>query len=101
MQKIIFICLVALIGVFYYQLKLGLGGEHDNKRIHSQISTQQHINIDLERRNNGLTTKIIGLKGSVDFLEARSRQELNLVKPNETLVLLPGHAGTVGTVKKS
>lgn len=95
MQKIIFICLATLIGVFVYQYKFGIGGALDNKRITQQINTQQATNKELEERNQFITMKIIGLKGSVDFLEARSRQELNLVKPNETLVLLPGHSVAV------
>ena len=34
--------------------------------------------------------KIAGLKGSRDSMEARARNELNLVKPGEVLILLPG-----------
>ncbi len=51
---------------------------------------QKQVNVQLKERNAMLEMKIAGLKGSADSLEARSRNELNLVKPGEVLVLLPG-----------
>ena len=44
--------------------------------------------------------KIAGLKGSKDSIEARARNELNLVKPGEVLILLPGSDLVSNQVKK-
>ncbi|MFN8770359.1 MAG: septum formation initiator family protein [Neisseriaceae bacterium] len=91
MQKIILICLILLITVFSYQLKYGSGGYADDKRIVNQIAMQLNLNESFINRNSLLEMKIEGLKGSVDAIEARARYELNLIKPGETLIVLPGN----------
>ncbi len=91
MQKILFLCLVALVIFIPYELKHGVGGRDDVYRVHQEILTQEKLNASLENRNSLEQIKIEGLKGSKDSLEARSRYELNLVKPGETLVVLPGN----------
>jgi cell division protein FtsB len=99
MQKIIFLCLIGLLVVLPYQLKYGLGGYLDNQKLKAQIIKQSHINESLVNRNSLELMKIEGLKGSTSSLEARARYELNLVKPGETLVLLPGNYA-IKTTKK-
>ena len=91
MQKILFLCLVGLLVLLPYELKYGRGGYLDLVRIKQQIQMQTSINNELVNRNSMEKMKIEGLKGSIDSLEARSRYELNLVKPGETLVVLPGN----------
>lgn len=91
MQKTIFICLALMLALFSYQLKYGYGGYADDQRVQGQITNQFNVNESLANRNSMLEMKIEGLKGSVDSLEARARYELNLVKPGETLVVLPGN----------
>jgi len=91
MQKILFLCLVALVVFLPYELKHGVGGRDDVYRVNQEISAQETLNESLENRNSLEQLKIEGLKGSTDSLEARSRFELNLVKPGETLVVLPGN----------
>lgn len=72
------------------QLLHGHGGYADDERVKHQIAKQKQINSDLKERNSMMEMKIAGLKGSTDSIEARSRNELNLIKPGEVLVLLPG-----------
>lgn len=91
MQKTIFIYLALMLALFSYQLKYGYGGYADDQRVQSQITNQFNLNESLANRNSMLEMKIEGLKGSADSLEARARYELNLVKPGETLVVLPGN----------
>jgi len=91
MQKILFLCLVGLLVLFNFQLQYGHGGYKDDNKVKQQILTTFKINADLKDRNNMMILKISGLKGSDDSLEARSRNELNLIKANEILVLLPGN----------
>ncbi len=91
MQKIIFICLLGLFGVISFQYNYGRGGRYDNKIVQLEIVRQSQINAILNNRNSLELMRIEGLKGSSDFLEARARYELNLIKPNEKLVILPGN----------
>ena len=91
MQKILFLCLVGLLVLLPYELKYGRGGYLDLMRIQKQIQTQAKVNEGLANRNSMEQLKIEALKGSIDSIEARARYELNLVKPGETLVVLPGN----------
>ncbi|MBY0380140.1 MAG: septum formation initiator family protein [Burkholderiales bacterium] len=91
MQKILFLCLIGVIVIFLYQLKHGNGGYADDVKLVKKIGIQTQLNESLYNRNSMLKMKIEGLKGSIDSLEARARYELNLVKPRETLVVLPGN----------
>lgn len=90
MQKILFLCLIAVICLFQLQLRRGHGGIIDDEKVKLQLTQQKQINADLTQRNSVMEIKIAGLKGSADSLEARSRYELNLIKQGEMLVLLPG-----------
>lgn len=91
MQKILFIFFLFLIGMFQFQLRYGKGGYMDDNHIRQEISNQTAIDQELKTRNNQMVLKISSLKGSSDAIEARARNELNLVKRNEILVLLPGN----------
>jgi cell division protein FtsB len=101
MQKIIFISLILLIALFVTDLKYGNGGQTEDKNTLTQISQQNLLNESLAVRNSMMDLKISGLKGSLDALEARARYELNLVKPGETLVILPGNYNIKVPNKKS
>lgn len=91
MQKIILVCLILLIILFTSQLKYGSGGYIDDSSTVKQIGVQTLANESLANRNNMMEMNILGLKGSVDALEARARYELNLVKSGEILVVLPSN----------
>lgn len=93
MQKIIFLCLVALLALFQYQLKMNQGVE--TKVIQEQILEQKVINHKLEVRNQAITNQVMGLKGSNQTLEAKARMDLNLIAPNEMLLLFPGNTVTI------
>ncbi len=90
MHKILFLALIGIAYLFYTQLLHGRGGRADDARVKAQIVSQTKLNTELRERNEMMAMKIAGLKGSTDSLEARARNELNLVKPGEVLVLLPG-----------
>ncbi len=89
MQKILLIIFLCIVAVVIEQLNYGNGGYQNNQIIIKQITKQQAINEDIANRNSLLEIKIAGMKGSMDALEARARYELNLIKPGETLVVLP------------
>ena len=91
MQKILLLCLIGLFSLFQFQMHFGRGGYIDNDKIKKQIYMQRQINVELEKRNKEMFVRAEGLKVVPDGLEARARFELNLIKPNEILVLLPDH----------
>ena len=90
MHKLLFLALLGIGYLFYFQLHHGRGGLVDNAIIKAEIAKQEELNSKLRDRNEMMELKIAGLKGSSDSLEARARHELNLVRSNEVLILLPG-----------
>lgn len=89
MQKLLFLALCAVVALFQYELWFGRGGIYDSNRLKNTITQQIKINQELQNRNDEVIDHLQELKGSPELMEARARRELNLVKPNETLVLLP------------
>lgn len=87
MQKILFLCLIGLIYLFSNQLYSNNGAVAENKKIEKLIDQNIMINTNLYSRNESMVLKISGLKGSLDALEAVARMELNLIKPNEVLII--------------
>ena len=89
MHKIIFICLLILVFFLNQQYYHGRGGLDSENKILLKINYQQSLNNQIIRKNSILKIKISGLKGSQESIEARARYELNLIKPNEQLVIIP------------
>lgn len=100
MQKILFLVLCAIIAIFQYELWYGRGGIYDSKALENSISQQEKTNQKLQDRNDLIVEHLQELKGSADLMEARARKELNLIKPNEMLVVLPDNAPTPISGKK-
>jgi cell division protein FtsB len=89
MQKLLFLFLLVVIQTFQYQLWWGKGGIEDSNKLRQQIKQQYNNNINLRERNENIVYHLQELKGSAELMEARARMELNLIKANETLVILP------------
>ncbi len=89
MQKILFICFLALGGLFQYWLWYGTGGYVANDKLEQELAAQTKTTNALQQRNHELITQINSIRGSSASLEAKSRYELNLIKPDEMLVKLP------------
>ncbi|TXI93857.1 MAG: cell division protein FtsB [Neisseriales bacterium] len=100
MQKILFLVLCAIIAIFQYELWYGRGGIYDSKTLENSISQQENTNQKLQDRNDLIIEHLQELKGSADLMEARARKELNLIKPNEMLVVLPDDASAPISGKK-
>lgn len=91
MQKILSFVLIGLIIVYQWQLRYGPGGILDIQKVKQEVKKQTSFNNELQERNRETYMQIKGLKGSTEVLEARARMELNLVKKDEILVLLPAN----------
>ena len=89
MQKILFLVLIGVIILFQYALWFGHGGIYDSNQLARSIYQQVQLNDNLQERNDNVLMKLEELKGSAELMEARARRELNLLKANETLIILP------------
>lgn len=89
MQKIIFLLGLILLTKINYDFYFS--GINRSKELINLIKHQQVNNLNLQKRNNNQLLKISALKGDAISLEARSRYELNMVKKNEKLLILPGN----------
>ena len=89
MQKILFISLIALIALFQYWLWYGNDGYIMTSKLEADFESQVRLNKELQQRNNELSAQIHNIRGTRASLDAKSRYELNLIKPDETLVILP------------
>lgn len=88
--------LILVILLIALQLKLWVGGggmaEVDSLRASVQKQTDE--NATLLKRNQALAADVEDLKHGEQATEARARQELGLIKPNETFyqIVEPGAA---------
>jgi cell division protein FtsB len=88
--------LILVIVLIALQLKLWVGGggmaEVDSLRASVQKQTDE--NATLLKRNQALAADVEDLKHGEQATEARARQELGLIKPNETFyqIVEPGAA---------
>ncbi|AKX60395.1 cell division protein FtsB [Thiopseudomonas alkaliphila] len=84
----IFIVLVAIAVFLQYQLWNGEDGIKAVERLAERIAEQQAENETLLERNLVLEAEIIELKKGLETVEERARQELGMIKDDETLYLI-------------
>lgn len=84
----IFIVLVAIAIFLQYQLWNSDDGIKAVARLSEQIAEQRAENETLLERNLVLEAEIIELKKGLETVEERARQELGMIKDDETLYLI-------------
>jgi cell division protein FtsB len=88
MSRVLTLVFAGLILLLQYPLWLGKGGWMRVWDLDRQLGAQQKINLDLQRRNNGLEAEVRDLKNGLGAIEERARFELGMIK--EERDLLPG-----------
>jgi cell division protein FtsB len=83
-MRILSVILGVLILLVQYPLWLGKGGWLRAWEVDRQVSVQKAKNNELERRNGHLAAEVRDLKTGTEAIEERARQELGMVKPDET-----------------
>ena len=78
------IILGALIIAIQYPLWFGKGGWLRAWDVDRQVSAQKTKNSQLESRNAHLAAEVRDLKTGTEAIEERAREELGLVRPDET-----------------
>jgi cell division protein FtsB len=82
--------LLCLFILLQYRLWFGKNGVQDYSHLQYAVTTHQKINEKLLKRNIVLQADISDLKVGLEGVEERARNELGLIKPNETFFrLLP------------
>ena len=76
--------LVALLVLIQYPLWFGKGGWLRVWQISNELDVQKAGNRKLEARNASLAAEVQDLKTGTEAIEERARQELGMVRPDET-----------------
>ncbi|MES2917115.1 MAG: cell division protein FtsB [Pseudomonadota bacterium] len=84
------LALVAFIAL-QYTLWVGEGGVRDVHALKRAIATQQAENEKLLERNRVLEAEVRDLKNGLEAIEEHSRQDLGMIKQNETFYLVTGN----------
>lgn len=87
MKWLIAILIVLLLGL-QYRLWVGEGSIAHRIELQQQIDQQQAENALLQLRNDRLALEIEALKNGTAGVEERAREELGLVKEDETFFMI-------------
>lgn len=90
-MRIFQVCLLCLALFVQYRLWFGQNGINDYTRIKDAVTSHQETNEKLIKRNKVLKADIDDLKLGLEGIEERARNELGMIKPDETFIrVLPG-----------
>ena len=77
--------LVILTLVVQYRIWVGENSLAGVWRLERDVEKQQRKNLQLQTRNQQLGAEIADLKEGLDAVEARARQDLGMIRSDETL----------------
>ncbi|CRK86013.1 Cell division protein FtsB [Candidatus Providencia siddallii] len=83
MDKLKLLLIIVLIWL-QYDLWLGKNGVYDYFKVKNDIINQKNINFCLKMRNERLFAEINDLYDGQDALEERARNDLLMIKPEES-----------------
>ena len=105
--KLLIVVALIAFGGLQYNLWMGEGGINDMRKLKQSIAAQQAENAQLAERNRVLEAEVKDLKTGMEAIEEHSRQDLGMIKNNETFYLVTGNpnvkaadpAGSAAAVK--
>lgn len=83
-MRVVSIILVILLLLLQYRLWFGKNSVPDYLTLKEEVQRQQQANNKLKQRNKLLYADIDDLKLGVEAIEERARNELGMIKENET-----------------
>lgn len=83
-SQILPIVLILLLGFLQYRLWFESGGIIDMLRLKKQFIQQTQENDKIKKRNETLIRQVQYLQANKDAVESRARQELGMIKQDET-----------------
>lgn len=88
-MRLVNFILAVLLVLLQYKVWFSDVGYFAAERLRAEVQEQNNRGEGLARRNELLTAEVLALKGGVDALEARARNDLGMVKSGETFYLVP------------
>lgn len=82
--NIVIVCLIAAFVFLQYKLWFEAGGLRDLLQLKKTLALQSVQNEELKKRNEDLLFQIQRLQNGKDAAESRARNELGMVKKDET-----------------
>ena len=79
------VCLLALQS----RLWIGAGSLAERSQLQGKLEQQRQVNTELMQRNDVLAAEVQALKYGLEEVESRAREELGMIKPDETFYLIP------------
>ena len=83
-MRLVAFILVGLLAVLQWPLWFGKGGWLRVGELDRQLAAQRESNQKLEARNAVLGAEVRSLREGREAVEERARQQLNMVRPDET-----------------
>ena len=86
--------LLVLLLLLQFRLWVGAGSLAERAQLDSKLEQQRNANAELTQRNDVLAAEVQALKYGLEEVESRAREELGMIKPDETFYLIPaGESG--------
>lgn len=87
-MRLVQVSLLVLIVVLQYRFWFGENGYLDKQRLELELQEQLAHLEELQVRNDNLAARVGDLKSGNDAIEELARQNLGLIKPGETFVIM-------------
>jgi cell division protein FtsB len=89
--KTLTIALALLLAVLQANLWIGQGSIAELVALEREIDARTEANAELRERNRRLEVEVAELKRGLDSVEEMAREELGLVRADETFYVVVGH----------
>lgn len=87
-MRLLTVIIIGLVLVLQYRIWFGQHGMQDFRELQSDVARQETANESLEQRNQLIAADIDDLRNALEAVEERARNELGLVRPEETFFRL-------------
>lgn len=87
-MRLLTLCILSLLLALQFRLWTGENGVSELRALQQDIDRQSATNQQLAQRNQLLQADIIDLRNAQDAVEERARNELGLIKNDETFFRL-------------
>ncbi|RUO22505.1 cell division protein FtsB [Aliidiomarina iranensis] len=87
-MRLLTVIIIGLVLALQYRIWFGEYGMKDYRELQSDVARQAVTNETLEQRNQLIAADIDDLRNAMEAVEERARNELGLVRPDETFFRL-------------
>lgn len=87
-MRLVQVSLLMLLVLLQYRFWFGDNGHFDSKRLDKEIAEATLERDAVAQKNDRLRSRVSDLKQSTDAIEELARQNLGLIKPGETFIMI-------------